>query len=257
MVYSDRGAGECILLVHGYLESHAIWDDFVEGYLGGFRVIAPDLPGHGQSGTWDETLLMEDLAGSLRAVLDAGGIGKTFMVGHSLGGYVTMAFADLYPEYLSGYCLFHATCFADNEEKKKNRDREISLVKCGKKQQIIAVNIPREFADPGLETLKAEVERAKKIAEDTPDDGIVAMLNGMKVRPDRSSVLRDDRLPLLLIGGMKDNYIPVEVFDRLTEIAPHATVLRLENSGHIGFVEEPGPAARAIIGKIKSRSTGS
>jgi len=256
VVYRDRGEGDPILLVHGYLESHAIWDHFTENFLADFRVIAPDLPGHGQSATFGETHLMEDLAGSLLAILEAEGTGKVFMVGHSLGGYVTMAFADLYPEYLSGYCLFHSTCFADNEEKKKNRDREISLVKCGKKYQIIAVNIPKEFADSNLGRMKDEVERAKQIAMNTPDDGIVAILNGMKARPDRTAVLQNDRLALLLIGGMKDNYIPVETFDRLIGIAPHASVLRLDNSGHLGFVEEPRPAAEAIIAKIKSRSAG-
>ncbi|RPI44516.1 MAG: alpha/beta hydrolase [Bacteroidetes bacterium] len=252
--YADTGEGVCILLVHGYLESHEIWDGFIRDQLGGFRVIAPDLPGHGRSGIWGETHTMEDLAGSLHSIMEAEGIRTAWMVGHSMGGYVTLAFAEMFPGYLSGYCLFHSTCFADSEEKKMNRDREISLVRCGKKHQIISVNIPKGFAGSNLARLRQEVERAKKIALESEEDGIVAILNGMKARPDRSAVLQDRRLPQLLIGGMKDNYIPGDVFDRLVALAPHAAVVRLENSGHMGFVEEPWRAAGAIINAIKNMS---
>ena len=85
-----------------------------------------------------------------------------------------------------------------------------------------------------------------------PDDGIIALLNGMKERPDRSKVLQNPELPLLLIGGMKDNYIPVEVFDKLVALAPHARVLRLEESGHMGFMEEPGRVARALVDMLNT-----
>ena len=163
-----------------------------------------------------------------------------------------MAFADLFPDRLNGYALVHSTCFADSEEKKKNRKREISLVLCGKKKQIINVNIPKGFADLSIERMGEEVERARKIALDNPDSGIVAMLNGMMERPDRTPVLQNPRIPVLLIGGMRDNYIPVEVFDRLTELAHHARVLRLENSGHMGFIEEADAVAGAITSMIVS-----
>jgi len=174
------------------------------------------------------------------------------LAGHSMGGYVVMAFADLYPSDLKGYCLFHSTCFADSEEKKKNRKREISLIHCRKKRQIINVNIPKGFASENVERLKREVEWAKEIALDNPDEGMIAILNGMMVRPDRTRVLQDPSLPLLLIGGMKDNYIPVEVFEQLAGFAPHATVVRLEHSGHMGFIEEPGKASEAIRAMMES-----
>jgi pimeloyl-ACP methyl ester carboxylesterase len=250
VTYEDVGTGPCILLLHGYLETRGTWDGFRERLLDGFRVIVMDLPGHGDSGTWGEVHLMEDLAGSVNAILEAGDIGRVFLAGHSMGGYVTMAFADLYSEMLSGYCLFHSTCFADTEEKKKDRDREISLVRCNKKKQIINVNIPKEFADINLERFGSQVERAKRLAMENSNEGIVALLNGMKKRPDRTAVLKNNELPLLLIGGMMDNYIPAGVFDKLVKLAPHASVLRLQHSGHMGFVEEPEPAARAIREKV-------
>lgn len=251
VVYYDRGHGACILLLHGYLETGEIWDSFAGRFLDRFRVITMDLPGHGKSGTWGRVHTMDDLAGSVHALLKEEGIEKVFLVGHSMGGYVSMAFADLYPDQLSGYSLFHSTCFADSVEKKKNREREISLVLCNKKRMIIEVNIPRGFADVNLERLSRDVDMVKNQALSNSDEGIVAILNGMKERPDRTRVLKDPALPLLLIGGMKDNYIPGDVFEKLVTLAPHALVLRLGQSGHMGFIEEPEPAAAAIRGMVK------
>jgi pimeloyl-ACP methyl ester carboxylesterase len=244
--YTDQGEGTAIILVHGYLESAEIWKDFIPLLTGRFRVICPDLPGHGRSGTWGNEHSMEDLAGSVRAVAAVANIDRFVLVGHSLGGYVTMAFTGLYPERLLGYSLFHSTCFADTAEKKENRDREISLVLCGKKRQIVNVNIPKAFSYDNVQKLRKAVAAARAIALQSPDEGIVAMLNGMKARADRSGILQNPDLPLLLIGGMKDNYIPVEVFERLVQMAPHARCLRLADSGHMGFMEEPEASARAL-----------
>ena len=245
--YSDHGEGTCIVLLHGYLETRKIWNDFVKQFPIGFRLIAIDLPGHGDSGTWGGQHQMDDLAESVIAVLKAEQLDKVFLVGHSMGGYVVMAFAHLFSERLLGYSLLHSTCFADSEEKKLNREREISLVLCHKKRQIINVNIPKAFAEDNLERLEAEVEFARSIALENREEGIVAMLNGMKDRPDRTSVLQDPAIPVLLIGGLKDNYIPEEVFERLVSLAPHAKVLKLSDSGHMGFTEEPERVARALV----------
>lgn len=254
MVYSDRGTGPCLLLLHGYLESGEIWDSFAKRIPRGYRLIIPDLPGHGRSGTFGETHSMDDLAGGIRAILETEGLQKIFLVGHSMGGYVAMAFADLFPEKLMAYCLFHSTCFADSEEKKENRDREISLVLCGKKRQIVMVNVPKAFSVNNVDLMPDEVERARRIALECSDQGIVALLHGMKSRPDRSAVLEDPSLPLMLIGGMKDNYIPVAVFDKLVALAPHARVLRLKESGHMGFVEEPEKVLPAMLEMVGSHS---
>ena len=247
VVYTDRGEGPCLVLLHGYLESGEIWESFADRIPQGYRLIIPDLPGHGRSGTLKKMDSMDDLAGAIKAMVEAEDIGKIFLVGHSMGGYVVMAFAELFPEKLLGYSLFHSTCFADNNDKKLNRDREISLVLCGKKRQIVLVNIPKAFSMDNVDLMPDEVERARRIALDSSDEGIIALLHGMKARPDRSAVLKDPDLPLLLIGGMKDNYIPIEVFDKLVAMAPHAQVLRLEESGHMGFIEEPEKVVQALM----------
>lgn len=252
VLYSDLGEGPCMVLLHGYLESRAIWDHFVENFPGTYRFILPDLPGHGASGTWGKVHSMDELAAVVATILETEEIPRVFLAGHSMGGYVAMAFADLYPEKLSAYALVHSTPFADTDEKRANRDREISLVLCGKKRQIVLVNIPKAFAMDNLESMSSQVGLAREIALASPDEGIIALLNGMKERPDRTRVLQDKKLPLLLIGGMKDNYIPVEVFEKLVSLAPHAMTLRLEESGHMGFMEEPQQVYQAFL-EILSR----
>ena len=247
VIYSDIGEGPCIVLLHGYLESGAIWQNFIDNFPGAYRFIVPDLPGHGRSGTWGKMHSMDELADVVANILEAEAIPRVLLAGHSMGGYVTMAFADLYPEKLSAYVLVHSTPFADTEEKRANRDREISLILCGKKRQIVLVNIPKAFAMDNIESMSSQVEYAREIALASPDEGIIALLNGMKERSDRTRVLQDPKLPLLLIGGMKDNYIPVEVFEKLVSLAPHARVLRLQESGHMGFMEEPRHIYQAFL----------
>lgn len=246
LVYRDLGKGPCIVLLHGYLESGEIWNSFAALLGDAYRLIIPDLPGHGASGTWSNIHTMDELADALHTILEKEGIGNIFLAGHSMGAYVTLAFAALFPEKLQAYALIHSTPFADTQEKRMNRDREISLVRCGRKRQIVLLNIPKAFADSNIDRLDKEVEHAKQLALSSPDDGIVSLLNGMKERSDRTDVLTNQDLPVLLIGGMKDNYIPVEVFNRVVALAPHARVVRLQESGHMGFIEEPDRIVEAV-----------
>lgn len=245
--YTDSGSGTCLILLHGYLESAEIWEEFIPLLSHQLRVICIDLPGHGRSACWGNEHSMPELAASVKAVLDGEKVDRSILVGHSMGGYVCMEFAYSYPERLLGYVLFHSTCFADTEEKKSNRDREISLILCDRKRQIINVNIPKAFADLNVERLEKEVRRCQQIAHLNENKGIVALLNGMKNRSDHSLTLIDASLSLLLIGGEKDNYISLEVFEKLVKMAPHASVLRLPESGHMGFIEEAKKSAQALL----------
>lgn len=245
--YTDTGTGTCMILLHGYLESAEIWAEFAPLLSAKLRIISMDIPGHGHSACWGKEHSMSELAASVKCVMEAENISKAIIVGHSMGGYVVMEFASLYPEKLLAYVLFHSTCFADTEEKKLNRDREIALILCDRKRQIINVNIPKAFADSNVEPMEKEVRRCQQIAHQNENEGIVALLNGMKNRSDHTATLSDSTLPLLLIMGKKDNYIPPEVFDKLLSIAPHASVLRLSESGHMGFIEEAEASAKTLL----------
>lgn len=243
---SDTGEGTTLVFLHGYLESLEIWDSFLKYFEEEFRVIAIDIPGHGESDVFSGIHTMELMADTINLVLENLGIDKCFMFGHSMGGYITMAFYELYWDKLLGFSLFHSTPFADNEEKREARDREIELVQQGKKRLIIDINIPKAFATDNLEKFKDRLSNAKKIAGNCPDEGIIALLNGMKMRPDRSSLLKEAEIPFLYFLGKKDNYIPFDQIVERINLPSHTKMITLEDSGHMGFIEEAGIAAKSI-----------
>jgi pimeloyl-ACP methyl ester carboxylesterase len=245
--YTDEGKGDAVVLLHGYLESVDIWGTFKTELSQFYRVISIDLPGHGKSGLISETQTMEIMADAVEVILNDLDIGRAVIIGHSMGGYVTLAFAEIFPEMTTGYCLFHSHAFADSEDKKINRNREIELVKSGKKMQIINTNIPKAFANDNLVVFSGEVEKARQIAVNTPDDGIICALKGMMARPDRKRVLMESMVPVLIIAGSKDNYIPFGISEQHFNLAPKTDILILENSGHMGFLEEKEKSLQGIL----------
>lgn len=244
--FTDRGAGDTIVLLHGYLESKHIWDPLADILTERFRVITIDLPGHGISGVASETHTMEFMAGAVKAVIDSLGIKSVFMTGHSLGGYVTLAFLELYPGSIAGYSLFHSHANPDTEAAISNRRREIKVVKAGKKNLMYPDNVTRMFAQDNLPAMKEALERSKKIASATPDAGIIAVLNGMIIRPSRVSLVEKGEKPLLWILGRKDQYFSPGTATTGVGLTGNAKVVILENSGHLGFVEETTLSAKII-----------
>jgi pimeloyl-ACP methyl ester carboxylesterase len=236
----DQGQGNTIVLLHGYLETSDIWNGFANELAKNCRVIAIDIPGHGRSGKMSEIHTMNLMAEAVDAVIKSLGIDKVFIVGHSMGGYVTLAYLANYLHKVSGICLFHSTPFADSEEKKANRNREIEIIKQGKQELLFTVNPAKGFADDNLERLENKVEWAQKIAAQSPPEGIIALVEGMKIRPDRQELLKETTTPILYILGKKDNYIPFNMMYPVAKRSPKGEILVLENSGHMGFIEEEG-----------------
>jgi pimeloyl-ACP methyl ester carboxylesterase len=147
---------------------------------------------------------------------------------------------------LYGISLFHSTPFADTDEKRSNRDREIALIREGKKDILFNTNIPKGFATENLEKLDHEVARAKAIGAQNQEEGIIALLEGMKNRPDRQGLIKETGLPILFILGKKDNYIPYDIMYNVAQRSTTGEILTLENSGHMGFIEEPEACLRKL-----------
>ncbi|HKL66754.1 MAG TPA: alpha/beta hydrolase, partial [Bacteroidales bacterium] len=208
ITYFDTGSGEVVILLHGYLETAEVWDDFAKALANKFRVISVNLPGHGDSFLPGNSYSMELMAAAVKAILDHEGIDKVMMTGHSMGGYVTLAFLDKYPSRLNAYCLFHSHPYPDSKEIVCNRRREIKVVERGKKDVIYPVNVPKMFADFNVAGMKEKLEKHKKIAAGINAGGIIAVLNGMIQRPSRADILKQGNIPLLFILGRHDNYIP-------------------------------------------------
>src|ERR1035437_9933689 len=196
--YSDKGKGRVIVLLHGFLESLEIWEELSNKLSKRFRVIAIDLPGHGRTPGIGYVHSMELMAECVKAVMDSLGLSRYVVVGHSMGGYAALAFAEMFPQNVSGLCIFHSTALPDSEAKKKDRDRVAEIVKKDR-QQFISELIPKLFAGENISLLKKEVSRAKQIAMETPKEGIVAALKGMKERPSRELTLKNAAYPVLFI----------------------------------------------------------
>lgn len=245
---ADSGVGDkCVVLLHGYLESMYVWDDFAKLLTPSVRVITVDIPGHGISEVKGEVHTMEMVADVLHEMLKSLGIEKVTMVGHSMGGYVTLAFCACHSEQLDGLVLLSSSPFPDTELKRDNRRREIALVRAGKKDALARVAPEAGFAPHNRQRLKSYIDDLVECVHITEDDGIVALLGGMIERVDQNEMLSKCGVPQLFILGKHDGYIPVEAAEEFIKLNPQAEVAWLENSGHMGFIEEPEACAEALL----------
>ena len=237
----------CIVLLHGYLESLLVWEDFVPLIYKNARVVTLDMPGHGISQVKGECHSMEFLADTVKAMLDTLGIERCTLVGHSMGGYVALAFCEKYPERLDGVVLLSSTPNADSDEKRANREREIALIKAGKKELLTHTAPQAGFAADNCRAMRDYIDDLAEIIHITEDEGIVALLNGMMERVDQNKMLAECGVPQLFICGKHDAYIPVEAAEEIIALNPQAQVAWLEESGHMGFIEEPQRCAEALL----------
>ena len=240
-----------VVLLHGYLENMLVWEEFVPLLYKELRVITLDIPGHGISEVKGEIHSMDYLADTLALALDKLGIASATVVGHSMGGYMALAFAERHPERLDGLVLLHSTPYADSEEKRKNRQREISLIKSGKKELLAHTAPEAGFAVENRKRFRTEIEDLQQTIYLTEDAGIVALLNGMIERKAQSEMLHALGKPILFVLGRKDGYIVAEVAEKMVAEHPEAKVVWLENSGHMGFIEEPQACAKALLEFVK------
>ena len=240
-----------VVLIHGYLENMLVWEEFVPLLYKELRVITLDIPGHGISEVKGEIHSMDYLADTLALALDKLGIASATVVGHSMGGYMALAFAERHPERLDGLVLLHSTPYADSEEKRKNRQREISLIKSGKKELLAHTAPEAGFAVENRKRFRTEIEDLQQTIYLTEDAGIVALLNGMIERKAQSEMLHALGKPILFVLGRKDGYIVAEVAEKMVAEHPEAKVVWLENSGHMGFIEEPQACAKALLEFVK------
>jgi pimeloyl-ACP methyl ester carboxylesterase len=235
--FTDQGQGDAVVLLHGFLGSLHIWDDFSRELSSQFRVVVIDLPGHGSSEVIEEAS-METLAASVKAVLDSLQISSCLVVGHSMGGYVALEFARQNLQALRGLCLFHSHASADTEEAKENRRRTINIVRLNH-DGFVRQFIPNLFAESNIERLSNEINQLQKFAAEVSVDGIVAALEAMGGRSGAIELLQNIEVPVLFIAGKDDSRIAVHKIMSQAMLPQHAEVLILSNVGHMGFVEAP------------------
>jgi pimeloyl-ACP methyl ester carboxylesterase len=246
--YFEIGKGAAVVLLHGFLENQSMWNDFIPELSKRNRVITIDLLGHGATECMGYVHTMEDQADMIQAVLAELKIKKAVFVGHSMGGYIALAFAELFPEYMKGLVLMNSTSRADSEERKTNRDRAIKAVKKDH-TSFIRLSIANLFSEENRTLLVDEVEKVKLEALKTPAQGIIAALEGMKMRKDREVLLHVTAFPKMLILGKKDGVLN---YDENTNQIENTDVQLLSfPDGHMSQIENKVETLKAIIDFIK------
>ena len=232
--FTDHGKGSCVVLLHGFLENSEMWTDFIPQFSKKNRIITIDLLGHGKSGCIGYVHTMELMAEAVSAVLKHLKIRRSTLIGHSMGGYVALAYADLYPDNVKGLCLVNSTASVDSIEKQKNRDRAILAVKENHKT-FIRVSISNLFRPKNRKLFKNEIQSVKKEALKTPVQGIIAALEGMKIRADREALLHFGPYKKMMIISKKD---PVLDFNSLLNQVSNTDVnVVILPDGHMCHIE--------------------
>jgi pimeloyl-ACP methyl ester carboxylesterase len=243
--YKDSGQGQTIVFLHGFTESQKIWKHFTKVLSDEFRVITIDLPGHGSSECIAEVHTMELQAEVVHTVLKSTGVTKCIMIGHSMGGYVTLAYARKYPKKLKGICIFHSHCFADSPDDREIRNRTIELVR-NDKFGFITKFIPGLFPQEVHEKFAKKIANLVKDAEKMPKEGVIAALEGMRIRNDQTSFLATTKLPVLFILGLKDSKATIPRLWEMISLPAHSESLILRDVGHMGYIESPKVTLNAI-----------
>ena len=237
-----------MVLLHGFLENKTMWNAFVPKLSQKYRVITIDLLGHGETECLGYVHSMEDQADMVHAVLNELKIRKSVFIGHSMGGYVALTFAELYSDNVKGIVLQNSTSRADSDERKTNRDRAIKAVKQNY-TNFVRLSITNLFSEDNRERLENEIENVKLEALKTPLQGIVAALEGMKIRKDREVLLHFAPYPIQLILGKKDGVLIYD--ENVDQIEGTKVQLTTFPDGHMSHIENETELKKVLIDFLK------
>lgn len=246
--FTDEGSGNSVVLLHGFLENSTMWDTIKPELLKKNRVITIDLLGHGETGCLGYVHTMEQMAEAVETVLHHLKIRRAVFVGHSMGGYVALAFAEKLPDNVKGLVLMNSTTRADSEERKINRDRAIKAVKLNHKS-FVRMAISNLFR-PKNRTVYAEtIKEVKKQALKTPLQGIIAALEGMKIRNDREALLHFSPYKKMMMIAKHDPILNFE--DCLDQVEGTTVEKEILPDGHMSHIENQEEVLYALTAFLK------
>jgi pimeloyl-ACP methyl ester carboxylesterase len=240
LAYTRQGQGTPLVLIHGYPLDHSIWDETAALLSGTFDLILPDLRGFGASASPADPYTMADMASDLAELLDKLGIQQAALAGHSMGGYVALAFARAYPLRLRGLGLVSSQVLADKPEGREGRYKTAASVAESGVQVVAEAMTPKLSADAKVQA------RVRSLIEQQTPAGVIGALKAMAGRPDSSDLLSSLSVPLVLIHGDADVLIPIERAREVQTAVPHARMFALGGVGHMPMLEAPSQVAEAL-----------
>lgn len=249
--FQSRGNGRAVVLVHGFLGSHKLWQSQVQELSKRYRTIAVDLPGHGLSESLGYLHSMELLADLIRALLKHLKIRKIILIGHSMGGYVSLAFAEKYTDCLQGLILVNTTAASDSSKRKKSRQQLIDLLP-KKRSQLLSQLVNSFFVIPSLKRRFA-VMKYQNWAMQCESRGIAASVKGMMERKEREIILKFAPYPYLIVAGEKDPIVELKQNQSEVKLGKDGRLVVLEDSGHISPLEQPWKLNQIITKFLKEK----
>lgn len=233
------GSGNPILLIHGFCETSDIWTSLETQISINYQVISIDLPGFGKSSLNSTIESLDDIACEISKFLHSKNITQCFVIGHSLGGYIAMSLARNYPRQLLGFGLFHSTTFADDEEKKKIRDKTVEFVENHGIELWAKGFISKLFYFKNTPNHKKDILWLEKMASKTPLEVFKVYTTFMKSRSGSTELLRSFKKPVFFISGENDVVVPMSQSLLVRDQITNGDSLILAETGHMGFIEKP------------------
>jgi 3-oxoadipate enol-lactonase len=240
LAYDRRGKGAPLMLLHGYPLDHHLWDEVIPLLEDTFDVIAPDLRGFGESTIADSSPTMEDFASDIAGLLDYLGMQKTAIVGHSMGGYVALAFVRLYPDRVTGLGLVSSQVLADPPDRKEGRYRSAKEVAENGIGSVVATMTPKFTADEKLQAF------ARTSMEQQQPAAYIGALRAMAERMDSTSLLSTLKFPVVIIHGDSDALIPADRAREVKAALPQAHLVEISGAGHMPMMEAKEKTAEAL-----------
>jgi pimeloyl-ACP methyl ester carboxylesterase len=247
--YSVTGKGIPVVLIHGFAEDSTIWHNQVEFLKDNYLLILPDIPGSGKSTLLNECNGLEDYAACIIEILEAENIKSCIMIGHSMGGYITLAFAEKYPSMLISFGLFHSSAYPDDDAKIETRKKAIAFINKNGSEAFLRTSIPGLFYEQGNSIhANALIEKGTGFLK----EALIQYYEAMIARPDRTQVLKDAEVPVLFIMGEHDKAVPFEHSLQQSHIPLYSHIYVLRNSAHMGMVEEPDKSNEILAKFLQS-----
>ena len=236
--YRTEGIGKPIMLLHGFGEDETIWNRQINPLSEKYYLIIPDIPGSGQSEMLEGKCTMEDYAEVIKAIADKENVSQFSLIGHSMGGYITLAFAEKYPGLLNSFGLFHSSAFADDENKKDTRRKGIDFIQKNGSEAFLKTSVPNLFSEQTKKERPELINQLLTIGKNISAGALVQYYEAMILRPNRISVLKSFLKPILFIIGKYDNAVPLDISLQQCHLPSKAVIHILHHSGHMGMWEE-------------------
>ncbi|MEB2783421.1 alpha/beta fold hydrolase [Algoriphagus persicinus] len=249
--FFEKGQGQPVVLIHGFCEIGEMWRGFADALSKDFRVICPNLPGCDKFPIPSDTIQLEEVAVLLEEWIEENDIQDPIVIGHSLGGYVTLALLELLGNKLKAVGLFHSTAFADDEVKKAMRDRTVIFLKKHGVDTFVTSFVPPLIPEQKRDDFQTEIAEAIAQGKYSTLNGLIAYSRAMRDRKDRFEVLRNYSGPKLMIAGTLDGAVKIDA----SRAHKHAVTdyYELEGVGHLGMIErkeESIEILREFCGKV-------